>query len=103
MGAGRPTYKIAAFFPVHDDLGSLAELGKEWEAAFKLSVGLANADPSFKVAFSYILVDGGPTAESCSEAAKVIDTFTMFLFFFLFCLINIITSYILLLSMYIFI
>jgi len=71
VGAGRPTYKIAAFFPVHDDLGSLAELGREWEAAFKLSVGLANADPSFKVAFSYILVDGGPTVESCIEAAKV--------------------------------
>ncbi|XP_020916270.1 uncharacterized protein LOC110253659 isoform X2 [Exaiptasia diaphana] len=70
VGVGRPTYKIAAFFPLHNDLGSLAELGREWEAAFKLSVGLANADPSFKVAFSYIIVDGGPNVDSCFKAAK---------------------------------
>ena len=71
VGAGRPTYKIAAFFPLHDELGSLAELGREWQAAFKVAVGLANADPAFKVAFSYILVDGGPTVDSCLQAAKV--------------------------------
>ncbi|KAK3701047.1 hypothetical protein QZH41_008152 [Actinostola sp. cb2023] len=70
VGAGRPTYKIAAFFPLHDELGSLAELGREWQAAFKVAVGLANADPAFKVAFSYILVDGGPTVDSCMQAAK---------------------------------
>ena len=71
VGAGRPTYKIAGFFPKHESLGSLANLGKEWESAFKVAVGLVNGDPSFKVAFSYVTVDGGPSSESCKEAAEV--------------------------------
>lgn len=71
VGDGRPTYKIAAFFPKHNDLGSLAELGREWESAFKVAVSKVNANPNFKVAFSYILVDGGPSTDTCVKAAKV--------------------------------
>ena len=67
---GRPTYKIAAFFPTHEDLGPLRDLGKEWESAFRVAVDLVNSGP-FKVAFSYILVDGGADADSCGQKAEV--------------------------------
>ncbi|XP_032240858.2 uncharacterized protein LOC5515302 isoform X2 [Nematostella vectensis] len=69
-GPARPTYKIAAFFPKHDELRALAELGREWEAAFKIAVEHVNSSPEFKVAFSFVTFDGGPTALTCAEAAK---------------------------------
>ena len=74
-GKGRPTYKIAAFFPTHDDLGPLRDLGLEWQAAFRVAVELVNAGP-FKVAFSYVLVDGGEDSKSCRRAAEVGEKFT---------------------------
>ena len=69
-GKDRPTYKIAAFFPTHEDLGPLRDLGLEWQAAFRIAVELVNTGP-FKVAFSYVLVDGGGNAETCRRAAQV--------------------------------
>ena len=66
----RKIYKIAAFFPTHDDLGPLRDLGLEWQAAFRVAVELVNAGP-FKVAFSYVLVDGGEDSKSCRRAAEV--------------------------------
>lgn len=68
-GKDRPTYKIAAFFPTHEDLGPLRDLGLEWQAAFRIAVELVNTGP-FKVAFSYVLVDGGENAETCRRAAQ---------------------------------
>lgn len=73
-GKGRPTYKIAAFFPTHEDLGPLRDLGLEWQAAFRVAVELVNTGP-FKVAFSYVLVDGGEDAKSCRREAEVGDEF----------------------------
>ena len=69
-GKGRPTYKIAAFFPTHDDLGPLRDLGLEWQAAFRVAVELVNAGP-FKVTFNYVLVDGGVDSKSCRQEAEV--------------------------------
>lgn len=69
-GKGRPTYKIAAFFPTHEDLGPLRDLGLEWQAAFRVAVELVNTGP-FKVAFSYVLVDGGEDPKSCRREAEV--------------------------------
>lgn len=69
-GKGRPTYKIAAFFPTHEDLGPLRDLGLEWQAAFKIAVELVNTGP-FKVAFSHVLVDGGEDSKSCRREAEV--------------------------------
>ncbi|KAJ7377824.1 hypothetical protein OS493_026392 [Desmophyllum pertusum] len=68
-GKGRPTYKIAAFFPTHEDLGPLRDLGLEWQAAFRVAVELVNTGP-FNVAFSYVLVDGGEDAKSCRRQAE---------------------------------
>ncbi|XP_078384806.1 uncharacterized protein LOC144667275 isoform X2 [Oculina patagonica] len=68
-GKGRPTYKIAAFFPTHEDLGPLRDLGLEWQAAFRVAVELVNTGP-FKVAFSYVLVDGGEDSKSCKREAE---------------------------------
>lgn len=78
-GKGRPTYKIAAFFPTHEDLGPLRDLGLEWQAAFRVAVELVNTGP-FKVAFSYVLVDGGEDSKSCKREAEVgsCETFTVF-------------------------
>lgn len=73
-GKGRPTYKIAAFFPTHEDLGPLRDLGLEWQAAFRVAVELVNTGP-FKVAFSYVLVDGGEDAKSCRREAEVGELF----------------------------
>lgn len=70
LGKGRRTYKIAAFFPTHEDLGSLRDLGLEWQAAFRIAVNLVNTGP-FKVAFSYVLVDGGEDSKSCRREAQV--------------------------------
>lgn len=67
---GRPTYKIAAFFPVHEDLGPLKTLGNEWQAAFRVAVELVNSGP-FKVAFTYVLADGGYDSDSCRREAEV--------------------------------
>ena len=67
---GRPTYKIAAFFPTHEDLGPLKTLGYEWQAAFRVAVELVNSGP-FKVAFTYVLPDGAFDADSCRRAAEV--------------------------------
>ena len=69
-GKGRPTYKIAAFFPTHEDLGPLRDVGLEWQAAFRVAVELVNTGP-FKVAFSYVLVDGGEDSKSCQREAEV--------------------------------
>lgn len=66
---GRPTYKIAAFFPTHEDLGPLNTLGLEWQAAFKVAVELVNSGP-FKVAFTYVLPNGGYDADSCRQVAE---------------------------------
>lgn len=66
---GRPTYKIAAFFPMHEDLGPLKTLGHEWQAAFRIAVELVNSGP-FKVAFTYVLADGGYDSDSCRREAE---------------------------------
>lgn len=66
---GRPTYKIAAFFPIHEDLGPLKTLGSEWQAAFRVAVELVNSGP-FKVAFTYVLADGGYDSDSCRREAE---------------------------------
>ncbi|XP_044174984.1 uncharacterized protein LOC114950055 isoform X2 [Acropora millepora] len=66
---GRPTYKIAAFFPTHEDLGPLNSLGLEWQAAFKVAVELVNSGP-FKVAFTYVLPDGSYDADTCRQEAE---------------------------------
>lgn len=67
---GRPTYKIAAFFPTHEDLGPLNSLGLEWQAAFKVAVEMVNSGP-FKVAFTYVLPDGSYDADTCRQEAEV--------------------------------
>ncbi|XP_015765927.1 PREDICTED: uncharacterized protein LOC107344755 [Acropora digitifera] len=67
---GRPTYKIAAFFPTHEDLGPLNSLGLEWQAAFKVAVELVNSGP-FKVAFTYVLPDGSYDADTCRQEAEI--------------------------------
>ena len=69
-GNRRPTYKIAAFFPTHEDLGPLRDLGLEWQAAFRVAVELVNRGP-FKVAFNYVLVDGGEDSKYCQREAEV--------------------------------
>jgi len=70
LGKGRRTYKIAAFFPTHEDLGPLRDLGLEWQAAFRIAVDLVNTGP-FKVSFSSVLVDGGENSKSCRREAEV--------------------------------
>ena len=69
-GNGRPTYKIAAFFPTHEDLGPLKTLGYEWQAAFEVAVKLVNSG-SFKVAFTSVLPDGAFDPDSCRREAEV--------------------------------
>lgn len=69
---GRPTYKIAAFFPTHEDLGPMKTLGHEWQAAFRVAVELVNSGP-FKVAFTYVLPRGGYDSDSCGREARVRD------------------------------
>lgn len=71
LGTGKPTYKIAAFFPKSPQTGPLGSIGREWEAAFRVAVEVVNSDPTFRVAFNYILVDGGPSEQSCRERAQV--------------------------------
>ena len=71
---GRPTYKIAAFFPTHEDLGPLRALAYEWQAAFRIAVELVNSGP-FKVAFTYVLPNGGYDSDVCRREAEVEDVF----------------------------